>query len=45
MDIRSRAAWVSVISNTLLMLSKLIVGISIGSISVISEGFTRLMIY
>lgn len=37
MDIRSRAAWVSVISNTLLMLSKLIVGISIGSISVISE--------
>lgn len=37
MDIRSRAAWVSVISNTLLMLSKLVVGVSIGSISVISE--------
>ncbi|NLB88987.1 MAG: cation transporter [Syntrophomonadaceae bacterium] len=37
MDIRSRAAWASVISNTLLLLSKLIVGISIGSISVISE--------
>lgn len=37
MDIRSKAAWVSVFSNTTLMLSKLIVGISIGSISVISE--------
>lgn len=37
MDSRVKAAWVSVFSNTALMSSKFIVGISIGSISVISE--------
>lgn len=37
MDIRSKAAWVSVFSNIFLMTSKFIVGFMIGSISVISE--------
>ncbi|HZK43958.1 MAG TPA: cation diffusion facilitator family transporter [Syntrophomonadaceae bacterium] len=37
MDTRVKAAWISVASNTTLMLSKFIVGISIGSVSVISE--------
>ncbi len=38
MDIRTKAAWLSVLSNSVLMLSKFVIGISIGSISVISEG-------
>ncbi len=37
MDIRTKAAWISVFSNMVLMISKLVVGICIGSISVISE--------
>jgi len=37
MDIRVKAAWLSVLSNTLLVSGKLIVGIMIGSVSVISE--------
>lgn len=37
MEVRSKAAWFSVLSNTVLMFSKLVVGIMIGSISVISE--------
>ena len=37
MDIRAKAAWLSVFSNTFLVLSKLVIGILIGSVSVISE--------
>ncbi len=37
MDERVKAAWISVFSNTILTLAKLIVGLMIGSISVISE--------
>lgn len=37
MDIRSKAAWLSVFSNTFLMVAKFIIGFYIGSISVISE--------
>jgi cation diffusion facilitator family transporter len=37
MDTRSKAAWLSVFSNTILVTSKLIIGIIIGSVSVISE--------
>lgn len=37
MDVRVKAAWISVFSNTFLTLSKLVVGLLIGSISVISE--------
>lgn len=37
MDIRSKAAWLSVFSNIFLMTSKFIIGFMIGSISVISE--------
>lgn len=37
MDIRVKAAWISVLSNISLVVSKLIVGLMIGSISVISE--------
>lgn len=37
MDIRTRAAWISVFSNTFLTIAKLVVGLLIGSISVISE--------
>lgn len=37
MEVRSKAAWFSVLSNTILMSAKLIVGLIIGSISVISE--------
>jgi cation diffusion facilitator family transporter len=37
MEVRSKAAWLSVVSNTVLMCAKLAVGIMIGSISVISE--------
>lgn len=38
MDIRVKAAWVSVASNTILVTFKLIVGAMIGSVSVIAEG-------
>lgn len=37
MDSRSKAAWFSVLSNTMLVTSKLTIGIIIGSVSVISE--------
>lgn len=37
MDTRTKAAWFSVISNIILMTGKLVVGLMIGSISVISE--------
>ncbi|MDD2621050.1 MAG: cation diffusion facilitator family transporter [Syntrophomonadaceae bacterium] len=37
MDIKTKAAWLSVASNTLLMSGKFIVGFMIGSVSVISE--------
>lgn len=37
MDVRTKAAWISVFSNTFLTIAKLVVGILIGSISVISE--------
>lgn len=37
MEVRTKAAWFSVLSNTILMSTKLIVGVMIGSISVISE--------
>jgi cation diffusion facilitator family transporter len=37
MDIRSKAAWISVFSNLFLMTSKFIVGVMIASISIISE--------
>lgn len=37
MDVKTKAAWLSVLSNTLLMSGKFIIGIMIGSISVISE--------
>ncbi len=37
MDERVKAAWVSVMSNTVLTVAKLVVGLMIGSISVISE--------
>lgn len=37
MDSRSKAAWVSVASNTILMMGKFIIGYMIGSVSVISE--------
>ncbi|HWP95807.1 MAG TPA: cation diffusion facilitator family transporter [Syntrophomonadaceae bacterium] len=37
MDIRIKAAWLSVLSNTLLMGAKLVIGVMIGSVSVISE--------
>jgi cation diffusion facilitator family transporter len=37
MDTRSKAAWLSVFSNIILVTSKLIIGITIGSVSVISE--------
>jgi len=37
MDIRIKAAWLSVLSNTFLMVSKFIIGFFIGSIGVISE--------
>ncbi|HEX3011429.1 MAG TPA: cation diffusion facilitator family transporter [Syntrophomonadaceae bacterium] len=37
MEIRTKAAWFSVLSNTILMCTKLVVGVMIGSISVISE--------
>ncbi|HEX7475930.1 MAG TPA: cation diffusion facilitator family transporter [Dehalococcoidales bacterium] len=35
---KSRMAYLSVISNTVLLISKIIVGLAIGSVSVISEG-------
>lgn len=38
MENRIKAAWVSVASNTILVLAKIAVGVSIGSVSVISEG-------
>ncbi len=37
MDVRSKAAWLSVASNITLMTGKLIIGLMIGSVSVISE--------
>lgn len=37
MEIKTKAAWISVISNTLLMTGKFAVGFMIGSVSVISE--------
>lgn len=37
MDVNSKAAWLSVISNVILTIGKLIIGIMIGSVSVISE--------
>lgn len=37
MDIRVKAAWLSVLSNSFLMVSKLVIGAIIGSVSVISE--------
>lgn len=37
MEVREKAAWLSVFSNTILTSGKLVVGIMIGSISVISE--------
>ncbi|MGE5454180.1 MAG: cation diffusion facilitator family transporter [Methylocystaceae bacterium] len=38
MDIRVKAAWVSVASNTVLVTFKIIVGLMIGSVSVLAEG-------
>ncbi|MGE5379553.1 MAG: cation diffusion facilitator family transporter [Methylocystaceae bacterium] len=38
MDMRVKAAWVSVASNTILVTFKLIIGLMIGSVSVIAEG-------
>lgn len=37
MDVRVKAAWISVFSNTFLTVGKLVIGLMIGSISVISE--------
>lgn len=37
MDVNSKAAWLSVLSNAVLTVGKLIIGIIIGSVSVISE--------
>lgn len=37
MDVNSKAAWLSVASNVILTIGKLIIGIIIGSVSVISE--------
>jgi cation diffusion facilitator family transporter len=37
MEVRTKAAWFSVLSNTVLMCTKFVVGAMIGSISVISE--------